>query len=348
MQLTSGYLLFTVVASFLLLNIIVIVKWSKFKRIYAKILALLLINLMGLLGAGLYLNNANSLYNSWSELFGIENTQFENIKPTSIDLNHAKITPNGSAIVEKIFTGSTSKVTSSVWYLIPKGIVEAIRTNSEQKYPVVYFLSGSPGVPTAWLHGLDLDNQIKAVKDFANLPDFIAVLPEINVIPRKDTECMNIPGVANTEDWLAKDIYEYTINNLPAQNNNWLVTGYSTGGWCSAMLALRHPEVFKAAAPIAGFFKTEVRLGLSAKIRENLSTEYDLISIAHNSKQQTDFYLVTSKVDRSTYESTEWFYKTVGAGHNVDLLTLKDGGHNFSTWKPIVQDILKWFIGEIK
>lgn len=341
-------MLITVAASFLLLNIFVIVKWHKFRHIAFRIVAMLLINILGLVCAGLYLNNANGLYNSWSELFGIQKTINENIKPTEINLNHAKITSNGSAITEKIFTGSNSKITSSVWYLIPKGIVQAIRTHSTQKYPVVYFLSGAPGVPTAWLHGLDLDNQMKAVKDFANLPDFIAVLPEINVVPGRDTECLNVPGVANAEDWLAKDVYNYTINNLPAEKQNWLVTGYSTGGWCAAMLTLKHPEIFKGAAPIAGFFRTEIWMGLNSKTREELRTKYDLIKIAHANKKPADFFLITSKMDKSTFDSTNWFYANVGAGHNVDLLTLKDGGHNFTTWKPLVQDILKWFIGEFK
>ena len=313
-----------------------------------RILAMLLINILGLTGAGLYLNDANGLYNSWNELFGIQNNKIQHINPTAINLNNAKITVNGSAIVEKIFTGANSRVTSSVWYLIPKGIVQAMRSNSGEKFPVVYFLSGAPGVPTAWLHGLDLDNQMKAVKDFANLPDFIAVLPEINVLPGRDTECLNIPGVANVEDWLAKDVYNYTINNLPAESNNWLVTGYSTGGWCSAMLALKHPEIFKGAAPIAGFFKTEIWMGLNSKTRQELRNKYNLLKIAQESKKPSDFFLITSKVDRSTFDSTNWFYNNVGAGHNVDLLTLKDGGHNFTTWKPLVQDILKWFIGEFK
>ena len=348
MQLTSGYLLITVVASFLLLNIFVIVKWQKLQHLAIRILAMILINILGISAVGLYINNTNGLYNSWSELFGIQNTQIQHINPTSINLSHAKITANGSAIIEKIFTGSNSKVTSSVWYLIPKGIVQAMRTNSGQKFPVVYFLSGAPGVPTAWLHGLDLDNQMVAVKNFANLPDFIAVLPEINVLPGRDTECLNVPRVANVEDWLAKDVYQYTISNLPAQSNNWLVTGYSTGGWCSAMLALKHPEIFIGAAPIAGFFKTEIWMGLKSTTRQELQVKYDLIKIAHQSKKPTDFFLITSKMDRSTFDSTNWFYANVGVGHNVDLLTLKDGGHNFTTWKPLVQDILKWFIGEFK
>ena len=47
MQLTSGYLLITVVASFLLLNIFVIVKWQKLQHLAIRILAIILINLSG-------------------------------------------------------------------------------------------------------------------------------------------------------------------------------------------------------------------------------------------------------------------------------------------------------------
>ena len=332
------------VALFALLNI----KWNKLNRIWKRVAAQIVLQVILLATVGLALNIQNGFYSSWSELFGISSYANQHIAPKTIDLSRASYTKNGSAILNEVFTGSTSRITEQVWFLIPKHIVTAIQDGSNEKFPAVYFLSGSPGVPTAWLNGLKLDNQIQTVKNEVKLGDFISVLPDYNIQPHVDTGCMNIPGGVQVEDWIAKDVASYVIKNLPAKESGWMITGYSTGGWCSAMLALKHPEIFKGAAPIAGFFKTEIWMGLNSKSREALRNKYDLIKIAHQSKKQSDFYLITSKMDKSTFDSTNWFYNNIGAGHNADLLTLKDGGHNFTTWKPLVQDILKWFIGEFK
>jgi enterochelin esterase-like enzyme len=311
-------------------------------------LSVFLVNLLLILSLGLWLNDSFGFYSSWKELFGISDQPKVAIKASAIDLTKATITPNGSAIIEEKFTGETSKITSSVWFLIPRNIVASIKNNSDQTYPVAVFMSGSPGVPTAWLNGLKLDNQIQSAKSEVALKDFIAVLPDFNIRPHTDTGCMNIPDGVQVEDWLAKDVYQYVVANLPAKKSDWVITGYSTGGWCSAMLAMKHPEIFKAAAPIAGFYKAEPPLSLTAPQRLDIKSQYDLLALSKSRGKALDLFLITSRQDPSSYSSTNWFYSRIGAAHNVELLTLQSGGHNFTTWRPIVQDILKWFAEEIK
>ena len=332
------------VALFALLNI----KWSKLNRIWKRITAQVVLQVMLLATVGLALNIQNGFYSSWSELFGISSYANQHIAPKTIDLSRASYTKNGSAILKEVFTGSASKITEQVWFLIPKHIVTAIQDGSNEKFPAVYFLSGSPGVPTAWLHGLNLEDQILEVKKSVKLRDFVAILPQYNVVPHSDTGCMNIPDKAKVEDWLTKDVYNYAISNLPLQINNWAIAGYSTGGWCSAMLALRHPEIFKAAAPIAGYYNPEFPFKLDSDVRKKLRKEYDLVAIAKRSTKPSDIFLITSTDDPNSYGATMWFHDKLGSTHNVELLTVPSGGHNFSTWRPLVQDVLKWFAGEFR
>lgn len=346
MQLTSGLLLAVVVLLYLLLFCLLIYRWNSFKNFLVRAISVLAINLILLMSVGLVLNNSYGFYNSWRELFGISDQGKEVVVPSEIDLSKAKFTDNGSAIIQETFTGKSSKITASVWLLIPKSIVAAIKTNSADKFPVAVFLSGSPGVPTAWLNGLKLDNQIQQANSLYALKDFIAVLPDYNIEPHQDTGCMNIPSGVQVEDWLTSDVYGYVVKNLPAKRNGWVVTGYSTGGWCSSMLAMKHPEIFKGAAPIAGYFQPDPPLNVDFKTRNLLKQEYDLVSLSKLRSEPLDLFLITSKADASSYKSTNWFYSRIGAAHNVELLTLQSGGHNFSTWRPIVQDVLKWFASE--
>ena len=346
MQLTSGFLLAVVVLLYLLLFCLLIFRWYSIKRIWLRAVTVLVINFMLLASVGMALNNSYGFYNSWRELFGISDQGKKVVVPSEIDLSKAKFTNNGSAIIQETFTGERSKITASVWLLIPKTIVAAINTNSPEKYPVAVFLSGSPGVPTAWLNGLKLDNQIQQAKALYTLKDFIAVLPDYNIQPHQDTGCMNISKNFQVEDWLTSDVYGYVIKNLPTKRNGWVVTGYSTGGWCSSMLAMKHPEIFKGAAPIAGYYQPEPPLNVDFKTRNLLKREYDLVALSKLRSEPLDLFLITSKADGSSYKSTNWFYGRIGAAHNVELLTLQSGGHNFSTWRPIVQDVLKWFASE--
>jgi enterochelin esterase-like enzyme len=331
------------VALFALLNIY----WSKFNKFWKRFAGLLLLQFSFLISIALVLNNQFGIYNSWDELIGISTQNQATISATSIDLSRAKFTANGSAIIEEKFTGSVSKITTSVWFLIPKAAVQSIKKSDGKKYPVVMFMSGSPGVPTAWLNGLKLDDQIQTVKSESALPDFISVLPDYNIQPHSDTGCMNIPNGVQVEDWLTKDVYDYTLKNLPAKSYGWSITGYSTGGWCSAMLAMKHPEIFNSAAPIAGYYQADFPFKISKSDKEKLQQTYDLPTLAKMRTSPLNLFLITSKGDSSSYFSTNWFYNKIGAGHNIELLTLKSGGHNFTTWRPIVQDILKWLTGVI-
>lgn len=327
------------VALFVLLNI----KWLKFKKIWQRVISQLLVQVLLLASVGLYLNNQFSFYSSWSDLFGLSTSTNQNIAPKTIDLSRAQYTKNGSAVIKEVFTGKKSRLTEQVWFLIPKHVVTAIENGSSQKFPAVVFLSGSPGVPTAWLHGLNLDDQIQHAKKVTKLSDFVAILPQFNVIPHKDTGCMNIPDGPQVEDWLIKDVYQYSIGNLPIETSNWGITGYSTGGWCAAMLALKHPEIFKAAAPIAGYYRVQTPFKLSSQARKTLKSEYDLVSLSMAQVSPPDLYLITSTADASTYKETKWFYSKLLYQNHVEILTVQAGGHNFTTWRPLVQDVLNWF-----
>ena len=156
------------------------------------------------------------------------------------------------------------------------------------------------------------------VKDFANLPDFIAVLPEINVLPGRDTECLNVPGVANVEDWLAKDVRDYTIQNLPAQSNNWMITGYSTGGWCASEIGVRHQDQYGSAVSLAGYFSPTFSAGITSSERATLRKEYDLVATLHSQPNTLQMLAIYSHQNDFESKSLFTFQKKVN-----DVLALK-------------------------
>ncbi len=67
---------------------------------------------------------------------------------------------------------------------------------------------------------------------------------------------MNGPGLTDdtylTQDVRADVLARYRASHDPYE---WGVTGYSSGGYCAANLALRHRGTFGAAAVIEGYFR---------------------------------------------------------------------------------------------
>jgi pimeloyl-ACP methyl ester carboxylesterase len=84
----------------------------------------------------------------------------------------------------------------------------------------------------------------------------VLVMPTINGTGHQFQDCVNGPAV-NDETYLTKDVRtdvyaRYRVSHDPYE---WGLAGYSSGGYCAANLALRHPGSFGAAAVINGYFR---------------------------------------------------------------------------------------------
>jgi S-formylglutathione hydrolase FrmB len=144
-----------------------------------------------------------------------------------------------------------------------------------QRYPVVYLLHGLGGDFTQWLdHGIE------------NGPwrdDAIIVLADVG-----NTWCFNWPDAANGErnrweDFLVDELPAAVESAYRVDRDRQAIGGYSMGGCCAAMVALRHPGRFAAVGVLAGALdvpadlKAQLLAGEDIQIqhRERLSTKPD-------------------------------------------------------------------------
>ncbi len=126
-------------------------------------------------------------------------------------------------------------------------------TSAKIKLPVLILLPGEPGVPSAWVTGLNLAQTANA---FAKTHDGITpliVVADDNGSIFNDTECVNSPR-GNVETYLTVDVPHYikqhfTVSDSAAQ---WAIGGYSMGGTCGIMLTLAHPEVYHYFMDLSG------------------------------------------------------------------------------------------------
>jgi len=132
---------------------------------------------------------------------------------------------------------------------------------STVRYPVIYNLPFPLGSWTAYV-------QLPALLD--NLIDGGAIPPEIVVFvaehggPYADSECANS---VDGREWFERNLVDTIVPTIDARYRTVAdaaarsVMGYSQGGFCAAMLTLRHPNVFGTSISFSGYFQAGIRSG---------------------------------------------------------------------------------------
>jgi poly(3-hydroxybutyrate) depolymerase len=124
---------------------------------------------------------------------------------------------------------------------------------------------------------------------------------------------------------------------------HWGVTGYSTGGWCAAMIGMLHPDRYVATGVIAGYFRPQIGISVSGSEFNSLQSKYNLLSLAKNHPPATNVMVVTSAQDRAGRADSLQFIAAARPPLVVTQLSLLKGGHNTIVWRGIEPELFKWF-----
>jgi S-formylglutathione hydrolase FrmB len=77
------------------------------------------------------------------------------------------------------------------------------------------------------------------------------VFPDTSGSFTNDTERVNGPR-GNAPDHLVKEFVPQIVSGFNTQPSNWGLVGWSSGGTCSLILAVSHPEIFSAIVDLDG------------------------------------------------------------------------------------------------
>jgi hypothetical protein len=345
--------------------VVLLIFWHKlsvhnFRNIFIRVSAILFINIFVLSAIGIGLNRYGDFYSSWSDLVGIQqNYKSVAIAPKDVALvtqhqiDRADKTADGALIFKEVITGENSKVSNFVYVAASPSVVKVLKEgkplSSISNYQVEELFSGYPGVPQTWIGSLGAIHTMSQLDLAGQIPPTIAVIPDINIIPHEDTECLNIPNVADVETWITGDMYSFMQKFIGIDSRQWSVFGYSTGGWCAAEVAMRHPDMYKNAVVLAGYFQPQFATKVEKKTRALLSTQYDLISLAKNQFNNPPMMIIYSTQDRGSFREMKYFTSAVKGYVSTPIITIPQGGHNIQVWKPYVGSALLWSAtGKIK
>jgi enterochelin esterase-like enzyme len=219
--------------------------------------------------------------------------------------------------------------------------------NALTRYPVVMFLPGYPGTPTTWLHALELQRVVDAEVAAHRVRPFIAVLPTMNVASPRDTECADVPNGPQVSTWLGVDVPQIVRAQARTApfGPQWSVTGYSTGGFCTAKLVLTYPSTFGSGAVLAGYFSPSDDATTGDLYGGNLALEHandPQWLVTHRPAPAVHLLTVWSAQDPETAGPTQAFLRAARPPLQVDELRSATGGHNTGVWLGELPRVLQW------
>jgi enterochelin esterase-like enzyme len=301
---------------------------------------------------GLILNRIYAFYVSWPELLG-QHAKVSAAQPDvgSLDARWepqiARAYREGHGIVISIpIPGLRSGVAAgpALVYLPPQ---YGDPSHANRTFPVVELLAGFPGSPETWTNRLHvasiLDQEIAAGR---TVP-FIAVMPTQTVGKPRDAECVNVVNGPQLATYLTDDVRTGVEKAFRASSSlrQWTLMGYSTGGYCAANLATRHPEMFHAAVSIAGYNAAAhdgTTGDLFAKnpiVRDDNSP---LWRAEHLTEPNLDLLLITTKSDRYSVVANDKLARAARPPLRIWTLTLPRGGHNTATFSAELPVAFGW------
>lgn len=358
MGLTNGFTFLLFSSAAIGLTLFAVIAWKKIYRptiinFLLRLLIIVLCQVLVLISVGLEANRQNGFYESWNDIFGTSSNYSKSATTmgaaadiTKSELANANKLSNGSVLLRDVITGKQSHVSNVVYLDLPSAAVSDISKKiplDPKRYRVVEFLTGFPSQPLMWVKTLSLDKVLARYNQQHLGHEIIGIIPQVNIAGHYDLECMNLPGKRPAaETWLSSDMHSYLSTRLGMHDSKWGVMGVSTGAWCAAMLSIRHPELYSAAASIAGYYRPALPAADPTALQNEMSAKYDLSKAEASLTMTQNLYITASLGDRYSILETKRFLSMKHPHMAVTYKELKSGGHHSQVWVKLVPDALAW------
>jgi len=224
------------------------------------------------------------------------------------------------------------------------------RRYASTRFPVVMVLGGAdvhiPYVVGRLHFAETASREIRS----GRVAPFVAVFPEINVALPVETECTDYPGGTQAFTWLNQDVRNWATSALrvTTDGRRWSVMGWSTGGYCAALLHLRAPERFGAAASFEGYFTPEPdsttgNLGQLLKKYPALAQESSPTWLTeHRPPPRVHLLVVSSVDDPQSYPEALAYLRLRQNVPGVQPYLVNGLGHSLDAYQAVLVPILSW------
>jgi enterochelin esterase-like enzyme len=236
---------------------------------------------------------------------------------------------------------------------------------SSRLYPVIYLLHGYSGGEEDWMQSGELNRVADKLIASGDLPDCIIIMPD----GENSWYVNSVGGQSDYEDFFFKEFVPFVDKTYQtrAQRGYRGIVGLSMGGYGATFYALKHSDIFGAAAGLSSavFTDAEIEQGSDDMWSQFFATIYGpkLTGKARTAEpwQQNSIFNLIDKKTADELNKTRWYfdcgdddflYKGNAALH-VALtdkkvkheFRMRDGGHTWTYWRTGIGDALK-FLGE--
>ncbi|MFH8749214.1 alpha/beta hydrolase [Streptomyces rimosus] len=257
--------------------------------------------------------------------------------------------PEKAGKVESVrIVGRRTRVVNPAFvYLPPQYFQPQYR---RQRFPVSVVISGYPGGIMNLAQHLRIPQTAGELIGEGRMQPTVLVMVRPTIAPPRDTECVDVPGGPQAESFFTRDLPEavkaaYRVGHDPSA---WGAFGYSSGGTCALLLALRNPGVYTSAVSLSGDYAVKDDLttgslfgsGAAAARRER---EHDLLwRLRNRPVPQVSALVASSRLGEPNYPDTLRFIQAAKPPMTIDSIILPRGSHQFSTWRREVAPALEW------
>jgi enterochelin esterase-like enzyme len=179
-------------------------------------------------------------------------------------------------------------------------------------------------------------------------------------------QCLNNPGGIQDMTFVAQDVPDAIarIARVQAPGRAWGLAGYSEGGYCTANIALQHPENWGAAGVMSGYFYptpsqvpegnkpggtphlANVFAGHPALQLINTPRKY-ILDVPLND-QLPAFWLAAGAKDKSDVVAAQNFKQLLQTRvASVPFVIIPGGGHQGSVWRAALIPMLSWMTPQL-
>jgi enterochelin esterase-like enzyme len=220
-----------------------------------------------------------------------------------------------------------------------------------KRFPVYYFLHGSPGKPIGSYKIARIGVAYDVLLHQHRIKPFLMVMPDgRNGTFRSDTEWANTRSAGNYGSFVTNVVHAVdsrwaTIPNRRAR----MIAGYSEGGYAALNLSLHDLGTFGSLESWSGYVHQDTHAppfaGEPASVVAANEPDHYLPHVAARvGKLGLRAYLYTEKNDKERGQVISYANQLASAGARVNLSVFA-GHHNWRTWRVHTPAMLVWASG---
>ncbi|HXP21519.1 MAG TPA: alpha/beta hydrolase-fold protein [Streptosporangiaceae bacterium] len=220
------------------------------------------------------------------------------------------------------------------------------------RFPVVLAFTGYPNETINLMKLLTLPAIAARLTAQGRVSPAIYVMVNPSVALPRDTECTNIPAGLQVATYFGRDVPLAVERTFRTQSgrSGWATIGYSTGAYCAAKLAMLFPAQFSAAVSLSGYYvasrdrTTGDLYGGSQAYRNENNLDCRL---RHLPAPPVRILVASSDSGEKNLPGTIAFLSLIHPPMRGYSLILRQGGHNYFTWRRELPQSLEWLSSEL-